>query len=195
MISFLRGTLASRGRDAVFLEVGGIGYKVFISEKTFSTLPKIGSRLKLYTHLYLRDDKAELYGFLTFRECQLFETLNDISGIGPRTALVLSSFGSLEQLKEAIERDPSRFSHELKGKGIGKKKIQKLVLEITGRIREETMSRILRARKKQEQDEALDALVSLGIAKHKARELLSRIPDHTKDTVVRIKEALRLLGR
>lgn len=189
MIACLQGKLVFRGKDFIILDVRGVGYKVFVSEKTLSTLPKTEEQLKLYTYLYLKEETAELYGFFTPQELELFETLNGISGIGPRSALVLSSFGSPERLKEVMEKHADKFFKELKG--IGKKKTQKILLELTGKIAEIAP----RAAQDKEDDEALDALVSLGVSKQQAKSALSRVPHDVQDTESRIKHALRLLGK
>lgn len=189
MISYLQGNLILRGKDFLIIDVNGVGYKVFISEKTLSKLPENEQQLKLYTFLHSREETSELYGFLTYAELELFEVLNRISGIGPRTAMTLASFGSLENLKKVIESQDEKF---LKGiKGIGRKKMQKITLEITGRIKERKQIKEFT----EEDDEALKGLISLGFSRQQAKETLSHVSSEVKDTSQRIKEALKLLGR
>jgi len=184
MIYYLKGKVEFKGEKFLVIEVAGKGYKVFCSGKTLENL-KEGEDCKIYTFLYLREEKTfELYGFLTKEELELFETLNEISGIGSKTALTLTSFGSLEDLKKKMEKE--EFYQEIKG--IGKKKGQKILLELTGKIKELRRGVPLR-------DEALDALINLGFARPKAKDALTRVPKEIEDTERRIKEALKILGK
>lgn len=189
MIAYLQGAIIFRANTFVILDVNGVGYKVFLTEKTLSRLPENERALKLYTYFHLREETAEIYGFLTHAEVELFEALNDISGIGPRTALALSSFGSLEKLKAAIDQRGETIFQEVKG--IGTKKLQKIALEITGKIKETNSFKPVA----QEKDQAFDGLVSLGFSRQLAQEALLRVPPEIKDPDKRIKEALKFLGR
>ncbi|OHA63619.1 MAG: Holliday junction DNA helicase RuvA [Candidatus Wildermuthbacteria bacterium RIFCSPHIGHO2_01_FULL_47_27] len=189
MIAYLQGTIIFRGGDFVVLDANGVGYKVFLTEKTLSNLPKNDEFLKLYTYFHLREETAEIYGFLTYGELQLFETLNNVSGIGPRTALILSSFGSLEQLKAIIDRQDAKALQNIKG--IGTKKLQKIALEITGKITEMGMRpSVLPA-----EEEAVGALISLGFSRQQAKAALADVAKEIQDPQERLKEALKLLGR
>lgn len=182
MIYYLKGKIELKNEKSVIIEVSGVGFKVFCSPATLGRLPLEGKEVKLFTFLYLREEEAELYGFLNPRELELFESLNQISGIGPKTALLLSSFGSLEKLKEIFEQE--KLPPEIKG--IGKKKIQKILLELTGKIKE--------LKKEKVKDQALEALISLGFKEKQARQALSRVPSQL-DSQKRVREALKVLSR
>lgn len=189
MISYLRGQIIFRGDNFIILEVNNVGYKVFLSERSVAKLPEgaeAKNPLKIFTYLHLREETQELYGFLELEELNLFETLNGISGIGPKTALALSGFGSLKNLKQTMENQPEIFHRKIKG--IGQKKTQKILLEITGQIKE------LKKEAPLPKDEALDALISLGFPSAKAKAALSQVAGQEKDTDKRIKGALKILG-
>lgn len=186
MISYLEGTTILKQDNFIILQAGGVGYKVFLSEKSLKATAKKEKLLKLFTFLRLREPTAELYGFLTFEELRLFEVLNDISGVGPKTALSLTSFGTLENLKRTLEKEDTQI------KGLGKKKLQKLILELTGKIKELTESPLSQQKEK---DEALEALLGLGFPAQKAKQALSRIPKEIQDAEAKIKEALKILGQ
>jgi len=185
MIQYLIGKIGLKDEKMVVIEVGGVGYKVFCSPSTLGKISE-GEDIKIFTYLHLREDAAELYGFLTQKDLELFEVLNEISGVGPKTAMMLTSLGSLTKLKEVIEK--GELPKEIKG--IGKKKGQKILLELTGKINE-----IKVANKTEEPDDALDGLVSLGFPRQKAKEALSQIPGDVQDTNSRIKKALEILGK
>src|SRR3989344_4146278 len=157
MIHYLKGKTEFKGEKFLVVEATGVGYKIFCSPNTLKNIPE-GEEAKIFTHLHLKEDAAELYGFLTLEELGLFETLNEISGIGPKTAMMLASLGSLEKLKEIMEK--GKLPAEIKG--IGQKRMQKILLELTGKIKE-----LGPASGFSETDEALDALVSLGFPKQK----------------------------
>lgn len=184
MIHYIQGEITYKDDKSLILENQGIGFKIFCSNKTLENF-KTGEEFKIYTFLYLREEKIELYGFSNSKELELFKTLNDISGIGPKTALDLSSFGSLENLRKEMEKE--EFHREIKG--IGKKKMQKILLELTGKIKE------ISKEERTGQDEALDALVSLGFSKKRAETALQRLPKEIKDSGERIKAALKILGK
>lgn len=184
MIYSLTGKITHKDNKSLILENQGLGYKIFCSP---NTLKKITAEqeIKIFTHLHLKEDAVELYGFLTLEELELFETLNEISGIGPKTAMMLASLGSLEKLKEMMES--GKLPPEIKG--IGQKRMQKILLELTGKIHE-----LKSGAGFQDTDGALGALVSLGFPKQKAREVLSTIPAEIPKEE-KIKKALKILGR
>ncbi|HDL74882.1 MAG TPA: Holliday junction branch migration protein RuvA [bacterium] len=185
MIAFLSGKIQLKTEKYIILETNGIGYKVFVSKKTFSKIPEKDKLIKIFTSLYLRDERVELYGFLTGKELELFEVLKEISGVGPKSSLVLASFGSLEKLEQAIEKADEDFFKEIKG--IGKKKMQKIALEITGKIKE--LGRVNKKR-----NEPLEALKVLGFPLKRAEEALSKVPKEIENSEERVKQALKILS-
>jgi Holliday junction DNA helicase RuvA len=185
MIHYIRGKIVFKKEKFVVIENGGIGYKINCSPAVRERMPDQGE-IKVLTYLFPKEGSIELYGFLTEEELELFEILNEISGIGPRTALDLSVFGSIEKLKEAMEK--GELEHKVKG--VGKKKAQKIVLELTGKIKESRP-----AFDNDLSSEALDALVSLGFPKQRALQALKEIPASFEKTEEKVKEALKILGR
>ncbi len=184
MIYYLKGKVGFKNDKIVVLEVSGVGYKIFCSPGTLRSIPS-NQEIEIFTHLHLKEDTIELYGFLKQEELDLFGILYSISGIGPKTAMMLASLGSLEKLKEIMES--GKLPPEIKG--IGQKRMQKILLELTGKIKELSVPA-----KTAVADDALDALISLGLPRQKAKEALSVIPENT-DTETKIKEALKILGR
>ena len=181
MISSLEGEIKFFGENFLIVKVGKIGFKVFVSKKTLEKIRK-KDKIFLFTFLNLKERGIELYGFLEYQQLELFELLNAISGIGPKTALYLSSFGSLKELKDNLEKRPEIF------KGIGKKKIQKIILELSGKIK--------RFEKETDKDnEVISALQNLGFSSQEIREALKQIPKKIKQPEEKIKEALKFLGK
>lgn len=187
MISYLEGKIILKKEKFIVLDVNGVGYKVFLSQKTTSKLPEIGQNLKLFCFLNVRENSLDLYGFLDIKELEFFEVLEDIRGVGPKAALEISSLGSLEKIKERIVSHDERLFEGIPG--IGKKKAMTIILELSGKIKEFTK------KEKPKADEAEEGLVSLGFSRQKAKDALARIPKDIKDTDERVKEALKILGR
>ena len=102
MISYLSGKIIIKKDKFVILEVAGIGYKVFLNRQNLSRLPEIGENLKVFIYQNVKEEALDLYGFFTYDELEFFETLMDIRGVGPKSALDISALGSLDKIKDRI---------------------------------------------------------------------------------------------
>ncbi|MBU2545420.1 Holliday junction branch migration protein RuvA, partial [Patescibacteria group bacterium] len=102
MISYLQGEIIIKKDKFIILNVGGVGYKVFVSKKTLGKLPETGNQLNLHCFLNVKENILALYGFLSDKELDFFELLNTIRGVGPKAALEISSLGPLENIRERI---------------------------------------------------------------------------------------------
>lgn len=132
MIAFLNGTLVEKTPSLVVLDVGGVGYEVFISLSTYDRLPASGSECRLLTHQQVRDDAHLLYGFATPEEKRMFGRLITISGIGPKLAISILSGLTVSELTTSIaESDVKRISSV---RGIGKKTAERLIIELRDKI-------------------------------------------------------------
>lgn len=184
MISYIKGHVLSKGVDYIITLAGGIGYKVHVAEKFLSSVIK-GAEAEVYCRLCIRqDDTLELYGVDSQEKLDLFELLIGISGIGPKAALLLSSLGTKAQLEQAVKTQDAKFFAGVKG--IGPKRLQKIMLELTG-----SFNRF--ARPVSEQDDAEDALVAMGFSRQTAKDALSRVDSSVQDIQARVKAALKLL--
>ena len=132
MIGRLTGTLAEKSPPLVLMDVGGVGYEVDVPMSTFCSLPHLGERVTLHTHMVVREDAQLLYGFLTLEERETFRQLIRISGVGPRIALAVLSGMSAQELAQAVsQQQPGRL---VKVPGIGKKTAERLLLELKGKL-------------------------------------------------------------
>jgi len=189
MISYLEGKIVLKKDKYAILNVTGVGYKVIFSHSALSRLPEPGGDLKIFCYLNVRETAIDLYGFLTEKELELFELLQNIRGVGPKTALLLSSLGSVENIKEKImAKDDSLFSGI---SGIGRKKAMAIMLELTGKIKDISGGNENSA----QTDEAEEGLVALNFPRQKARTALLNISNDIKETGQRIKEALKIINR
>ena len=188
MISYLEGKIILKKDKFIVLDVNNVGYKVFLSRKTLSSLPQNSDNLKLFCFHNIKEDASDLYGFLTYEELEFLETLNDIRGVGPKAALEISSLGSLEKIKDRILQQDEKIFAGISG--IGAKKASTIILELTGKIK------MLSSQKsKGTTDEAENALVQLGFTRSQAKEALNHIPADIKNTEERVKQALKNLGK
>jgi Holliday junction DNA helicase RuvA len=132
MIGRLAGTLLEKHPPTVVVDVGGVGYEVDVPMSTFYNLPAVGERVALLTHLAVREDAHQLYGFASGAERHAFRELIRISGIGARTALAVLSGMSVDELAQAVAlQEGGRLTRV---PGIGKKTAERLLLELKGRL-------------------------------------------------------------
>lgn len=188
MIASLEGKIVFRGERFLILEAGGVGYKVFVGPETLRTIPRDRDTVKIYTAHRQREDAQELYGFLTYGELDLFDLLNSVSGVGPRTALAVLGVASLDMLKKAIAGGET--SYLTKVSGIGRKTAEKIIIELR-----EKMGKTMATDEFRHEEDALEALSSLGYSLREARDALAKVSPDISGAEARIKAALAVLGR
>jgi len=192
MIAGLKGTLQALGSDWAIVNVGGIGFQVYIPTPTLSTLGKMGEEVELHTHLHLREDNATLYGFATAEELGLFQTLIGVSGLGPKLALAMLSALSVEKLAMAIATGSANLLAEIPG--IGKKTAHRLILELKDKIGAGWLAAPA-AELAEENTDVLAALTSLGYSVREATRAVATLPPDQKLTLEeKIKLALGYFG-
>lgn len=200
MIALVRGNLAYKSVDHVIIDVGGVGYRLFIPLSTFYALPENGPA-SLYTHTHVREDALLLYGFLTLEEKDLFVVLIGISGIGPKLAINILSHIPAADLKNAIAAgDVKRLSGL---PGIGKKTAERLVLELKDKIGPVAMpvaasgaSPLADQSSGDLINDVISALVNLGYKESQARKVLESMelaPEVSMEDA--LKGALKVLVR
>ena len=190
MIGYINGNIIFSCDKYVVLDVGGIGYKVYISPDTANAVSSQGNA-ELWTHLVVKEDLLDLYGFLTQQELDFFKLLIGISGIGPKGALGVMSVASVETLCSAISASDT--SYLTKVSGIGKKNAEKIILELKDKV--ETLSGAEKTSVGLHEDiDVIEALKSLGYKERVARETLQKLSPDIKGTSQKITEALKLMG-
>lgn len=138
MIAFLDGLLTTKTQVSAYINVGGVGFEVGMSQQALSQLPEIGQAVTVYTYLQVREDEMSLYGFLSLEEKAMFERLIGVSGVGPKVALAALSYYEPEKLLELIAiQDISAIQ---KVPGIGKKMASRIILEMKGSLDEGLLS-------------------------------------------------------
>jgi Holliday junction DNA helicase RuvA len=192
MIASLQGTIELIGSDFVIITTGGVGFRVYTSTSTISSLGKTGEEVKLHTHLYLREDNATLYGFTTIEELSLFQTLIGVSGLGPRLALAMLSSMKVDSLMTAIATASVELLTEIPG--IGKKMANRLILELKDKI-SAGMAIAPATEFAQENADLMAALTSLGYSVSEASRAAATIPpDSDLSLEEKVKLALQYFG-
>lgn len=188
MIAFIKGELADITENYAVVEVGGIGYELYMPSTTIMELPAIGSSVKLYTYLHVRDDAISLYGFKTKDDLEMFRLLITVNGIGPKGALGILSAISADDIRFAVLAEDVKTL--AKAPGIGSKTASKLILELKDKLKLET---VFEQRLKnqeatataasvvaQKKEEAIQALTVLGYSASDALRIVNQI-DITED--------------
>jgi len=192
MIAGLHGKLESVGSDWAIIDVGGIGFQVYMPTSTLSSMGAIGEEVKLYTHLHLREDNATLYGFASTDELGLFQSLIGVSGLGPKLALAMLSAMSVEKLTMAIATGSTDLLTVVPG--IGKKMAERLILELKEKIGAGWITTPA-AQLAQENTDVLAALTSLGYSVAEANRAVATLPPSSDLSLEeRIKQALQYFG-
>src|SRR3989344_2618939 len=172
MISYLEGTAIEKNEKSAMILVNGVGYKVFFPVGDLHTIALKEGTVKAFTHLHVKEDALELYGFLDRSALELFELLITISGIGPKVALAILSMESPSMLAGAIAREDVKFLTKVSG--VGLKSAQKIVLELHEKIVK--VSFAMHEAGASADADAIDALVALGWSARDARDVLKNIP-------------------
>ncbi len=192
MIATISGTLAARNGDMLVVQTdGGVGYDIAVPLGALEHLPSIGSRVSLWTELVVREDSWSLYGFETPVERHIFQRLLGASGFGPKLALaLLSALGAERTVRSIQSRDVVTLSSV---SGIGKKKAERLVLELADRFSDISVSGAARPRST---DAAVQALLALGYTPYAADEAVTAAlaAGASEETGTLIRQALQQLA-
>lgn len=173
MIGRLSGVIAEKTPPQVVIDVAGVGYEVDVPMSTYYNLGALGDRAVLLTHLTVREDAHQLFGFLTQEERATFRQLIKISGVGPRMALGLLSGLSVAELAQAVSRQ--EIGRLTKVPGIGKKTAERLLLELKGKLGADMGGARTHAASDAQAD-ILQALLALGYNDKEAAAALKALP-------------------
>ena len=190
MIGRIAGKLIAKHPPQVVVDVGGVGYELDVPMSTLYQLPATGSEVALLTHLLVREDAHQLYGFSTESERSLFRQLLKISGIGARTALSVLSGMSVADLREAVSRQET--GRLTKIPGIGKKTAERLLLELKDKLDVAIIA--VRAEADEASSDVVNALLALGYSDKEARHAVGNLESGLSVTEG-IRQALKALSK
>ena len=199
MIAYVKGVLAVVGQDSIIIDKGGIGININVPVSIISTLPSIGSEVKVFTYTYVREDAIALYGFMTMDDLDVFKLLINVNGVGTKTALGILSAITPNELRLAVVS--ADYKTITKAPGIGKKSAERIVLELRDKVKMviEDDSYIAvdsgDAAMSDSVNIALEALVSLGFSYGEAAKAVKQVDNYEEmDDESLIKAALKHLS-
>ena len=201
MISYIKGELTEDFEDTVVVETNGIGYNIRVPGSVLDRLPSVGSSVRIYTYLYVKEDAMNLFGFLSRDDLSVFKLLLNVSGIGPKGALaILSTIGPDDLRFAVLSEDVKTISS---APGIGAKTAKRLIIELKDKLKLAEVFETALANKEKAssendvllaRNEAVEALVALGYASAQAMKAVQQVENaEEKDSEQILKEALKKL--
>jgi Holliday junction DNA helicase RuvA len=185
MIASVTGEVLVRRPDHVVVEAGGIGYRLAVSAETLRAVPPVGKKMTLRSHLLVRDDQMNLYGFATEAESDLFLMLISVSSVGPKVALAALSGGPVRDLISAIAAgDAKRFQSV---PGIGKKTAERIILDLRDKVAGEIGGEdieIHRGDSPSPRSDAREGLLNLGYTPAETEKLLDQVDGETAEDLI-----------
>ena len=199
MISYLKGILAAKDDTSVVIEVNGIGFSVAMPSGDIARIGEAGSIVTVNTYFQIKEEQAQLFGFLTNDELVYFNKLISISGIGPKAALSILGVLSPSDLAFAIISEDVKAI--TRAQGVGPKAAQRIILELKGKIdtqdaigKGEAVKGNTQSFSVRSDTEAVNALIALGASPSAAQKTVMQIDSEGMKTEDIIKEALRRMA-
>ena len=193
MFAFLEGTIAYKQDNTVVVNVGGVGYELFVSNYTNYALPGVNETARVLTYLQVKEDGVCLYGFATSEEKELFLKLITVSGVGPKGAIGILSNITMQDLIKAISLGDIKVLSSIKG--IGKKTAERIAIELKDKVSfEGSFDAPQQIVDTKAVDEAIVVLVSLGVNKNEALRLAREYAKEDSTAEEIVSKALRGLG-
>ena len=190
MIAHIEGKVSEKFLNSIIVDVNGVGYELGLSKIDAETT-NVGEQKKCYTYHANRETSEDLYGFSSLMAKKIFELLISVNSIGPKAAMSILSLASPEEVRNAIANADVVFIS--KASGIGKKSAERVIVDLKDKVGLPTAyknSETINSQTKQEDDEALDALMALGYTLKEATFSLSKI-DPSLSTEEKIRQALK----
>ena len=206
MLAYIKGTLEMKMTGYIVIDVGGLGYKIFMSDSGIEKLGDIGKTVKVHTYYRVREDDISIYGFNTLEELKMFELLISVSGVGAKTALAMLAVCEPTDFALAVITEDIKTLTQIPG--IGAKSAQRIVLELKDKIKKEQQIQELTEASKgtktkveiaiensQKVEEAIAALQVLGYNKKEIEKAFEKIEKEELSTEDSIRKGLYVLGK
>lgn len=187
MISHICGNITHSGEGSVVIDIGGIGYQVFVTKPMLNELADKKEKVKLHTYLHVREDALILYGFLSQSELEMFKLLISVTRVGPQIAMNILSQIKIEELAAAIIHEDEKVLTRISG--VGAKNAKRLILELKEKMTKKMEGFVLPAASSINYD-AVSALVSLGFPRQAAQKAVEAVSGGEQKVEAIIKAAL-----
>ena len=206
MLAYIKGTLEMKMTGYIVIDVGGLGYKIFMSDSGIEKLGNIGEVVKVHTYYKVREDDISIFGFNTLEELKMFELLISVSGVGAKTALAMLAVCEPTDFALAVITEDINTLKQIPG--IGAKSAQRIILELKDKIKKEQQIQELKTATKgiktkvevaiensQKIDEAIAALQVLGYNKKEVEKAFEKLDKEGLSTEDLIRKGLYILGK
>lgn len=206
MLAYIKGKLEMKMTGYIVIDVGGLGYKIFMSDSGIEKLGNIGENIKVHTYYKVREDDISIFGFNTLEELRMFELLISVSGVGAKTALAMLAVCEPTDFALAIISEDIKTLTQIPG--IGAKSAQRIILELKDKIKKEQQIQELETAVKGEKtkveiaientqkiDEAIAALQVLGYNKKEIEKTFDKLDKKELSTEDLIRKGLAILGK
>ena len=207
MLAYIKGILEMKMTGYIVIDVGGLGYKVFMSETGIEKLGNMGEQVKVHTHYRVREDDISIFGFNTLEELKMFELLINVSGVGAKTALAMLAVCEPSDFALAVISEDIKTLTQIPG--IGAKSAQRIILELKDKLKKEQQIEIIKnevsknnkstklqeaIKKDNKISEAIQALQVLGYNKKEIEKAFDKLDKAELTTEELIKKGLSILG-
>jgi len=199
MFAYIKGSLEMKLKNYIVIDVGGLGYKIFMAENAINSLGEIGEITKVFTYYRVREDDVSIYGFKTQEELRMFELLISVSGVGAKSALVMLSCFEPSEFAIAIISNNVKLLTQVPG--IGPKSAQRIILELKDKVKSEQSeeqieeSKIKSAKVNENVQEAISGLMVLGYSRKDIEKAFEHLTIETLSVQEMIKKGLILLSK
>jgi len=187
MIAHLKGKITEKSGSTVVIDVNGVGYEVVLSSVDAEYYTN-DEEVKVYTYHHVREQSDELYGFSSLEGKKLFELLITVQGVGPKAAMSILSLGAPVEVREAIAGSDSKFLS--KASGVGKRSADRVIVDLVDKVGFVASTDVSALTSKPRSDEALEALMALGLPLRDATEALEQV-DSSLSVEERVRQALK----
>ena len=199
MFAYIKGSLEMKFKNYVVIDVGGLGYKIFMSENAINSIGAIGEIIKVFTYYRVREDDVSIFGFKTQEELRMFELLLSVSGVGAKSALVMLSCIEPSEFAIAVISNNVKLLTQIPG--IGPKSAQRIILELKDKLKTEQNeeqieeSKIKSAKVNENVQEAISGLMVLGYSKKDIEKAFEHLAIESLSVEDLIKKGLILLTK
>lgn len=199
MFAYIKGKLESKLNNYIVIDVGGIGYKVFMSENSMKKIGELGTTIKVYTYVKVREDDISIYGFSSAEELRMFELLISVSGIGAKSAITILSNIEPSSFALAVVSDDVSVLKKLPG--IGTKSAQRIILELKDKLKSINIEEsdinesAVITNNNENIEDMISALQVLGYTRKDIEKIIPKLDDNNHDLEDLIKNALNLLSK
>ena len=199
MFAYIKGSLEMKCKNYVVIDVGGLGYKIFMPENNITSIGEIGEIIKVFTYYRVREDDISIFGFITQEQLRMFELLLSVSGVGAKSALVMLSCIEPSEFAIAVISNNVKLLTQIPG--IGPKSAQRIILELKDKLKTEQNEEQLEESKlksvkiNENVQEAISGLMVLGYSKKDIEKAFEHLAIETLSVEDLIKKGLILLSK